>query len=79
MLGIELVIDLGDWNVVAADLVVYGGCGLLDVGMWVHGMIGHCSTLAASSVAVVAPEDSCIRAGDGVSVQYGRCCLSSMP
>jgi hypothetical protein len=79
MLGIALAIDLEDWSVVAADLVVFGGCGLLDVGTWVYDMIGHCSTPAASSVAVVAPEGSYIRAGDDGRVQYGRCRLSSMP
>jgi hypothetical protein len=74
-----LAIGLGDWSVVAADLVGFGGCGLLDAGKSVYGMSGHCSTPAASSVVVVAPEGSHIRAGDDESVQYGRCRLRSRP
>ena len=72
-------IGLGDWSVVAADLVGFVGCGLLDEGKSVYGISGHCSTPAASSVAVVAPQGSHIRAGDDGPVQYGRCRLSSMP
>ena len=79
MLGIVLAIGSEDWSVVAANLVGFGGCGLLGAGKLVFGMIGHCSTLAASFVAVVAPEDSWNEAGDGGLGQHGECRLSSMP
>lgn len=79
MLGIVLGLGPGDWSVVAADLVGFGGCGLLDAGKSVFGMNGRCSTLVASFVAVVAPEDSCDGAGDGRPGQHGQCRLSSMP
>ena len=74
-----LVTGLGDWSVAGVDLVGFGDCCFLDAGKLVFGMNAHCSTLAASSVAVVPPEDSYIGAGDGGPVQHGRCHLSSMP
>jgi hypothetical protein len=78
-LGIVLGTGPGDWSVVAADLVGFGGCGLLDAGKSVFGMNGRCSTLVASFVAVVASEDSCDGAGDGRPGQHGQCRLNGMP
>lgn len=74
-----LGIGLGGWSVAGVGLVGSGDCCFLDAGKLVFGMNAHCSTLAASSVAVVPPEDSYIGAGDGGPVQHGRCHLSSMP
>jgi hypothetical protein len=76
MLVIALAIGLGDWSVVAADLVGSGGCGLLDAGKPVYSMTGHGNTPAASFVAVVG---GCTGTGNHGPVQHGRYHLSSMP
>jgi hypothetical protein len=73
------VIGIGDLNAVGVGLVGFGDCGMLDVAESAFDMNRHCSTPAASTVAVAPPEDSYVEVGDGGPVQHGRCHLSSMP